>query len=378
VAVTSTDDGVDADADAAFRGEVRALLDETADEREPRQYFMDRSGPTADLYRRLGERGWLAVSWPVWAGGKGLPARREFALWDELALAGAARPSVAAGLIARSIIGAGSAQQRAWLLPGIAAGRTGFALGYSEPEAGSDLSALRTRAVRDGARYVVSGEKRWTSDAHTADFLWLLARTGELSERSRALTLLVVPLDAAGVLVSPIQTLDGHRLNEVRLQEVEVSVANRIGVEGGAWNIIQAALARERHLQVLPGRIRRDYNQLCSWAHESGAYEGPDVRRALARFRGWLDVVAATAAVIVRNVDLDIDTTVISARQKIVGISLMQAMARFPLEWGDQSQLCAGADFEFAWRECVMESIAGGTTEMMHGILARRALGLRG
>lgn len=365
-------------AELNFRREVRALLVDGATERSPRQYFMDRSGPTAELYRRLGERGWLAISWPKSAGGGGQPAGLEFALWDELAYARAARPSVAAGLIGRSIIEAGTVAQREWLLPGIAAGRIAFALGYSEPEAGSDLTALRTRAVRDGDRYVVSGEKRWTSDAHSADYLWLLTRSGELAERSHGLTLLVVPLSSPGIVVSAVETLDGHRLSEVRLSEVVVPESNRIGAEGEAWPIIQAALARERHLQVLPGRIRRDYEALDTWARRSSAYAQREVRGALARFNGWLDVVTKTAELIVREVDAGRDTTVSAARQKIVGTALMQAIARYPLEWGDESQLDSAEDFEFMWRECVMETIAGGTSEIMHGIVARRALGLHG
>jgi alkylation response protein AidB-like acyl-CoA dehydrogenase len=364
--------------EAHLRREVRALLAESAHRREPHQYFMDRSGPTAELYRELGARGWLAISWPTRVGGGGQPAALEFALWDELAYARAARPSVAAGLIGRSIVDAGTPEQRDWLLPGIAAGQTSFALGYSEPEAGSDLTALRTRAVHDGGTYIVNGEKRWTSDAHNADYLWLLTRTGELAERSRGLTLLVVPTGHDGITLSPIQTLDGHQLNEVRLSDVRVPAGHRIGEEGGAWRIIQTALARERHLQVLPGRVRRDFEDLREWARHSGADADPQVRRQLTRLGGWVEVIAHTASAIVRDVDVGRDTAVPAARQKVLGIGVIQAISRFPLEWGDASQLLVGEPFEFMWRECVLESVAGGTSEVMKSIIARRALGMGG
>jgi len=359
-----------------FRGEVAAFLSETAEHRDPWQYFRDRSGATADLYRDLGQRGWLSVSWPVSDGGGGRSADFEFALWDEMAYARAARPPISGGLVARSIIDHASAVQKAWLLPGIADGSVSFALGYSEPEAGSDLTGLRSRAVRDGDAYVVTGEKRWTSDAHHADFLWLLCRTGTTESRARGLSLLVVPMSSAGIEVFPIETLDGHRLNEVRLTDVVVPAENRIGEEGGAWTIIHAALARERHLQVLPGRLRRDFEELCSWAARSGHSGRGDVQRRLSFLAACTDAIAATARSILGRIMLDQDTSLIAARQKIVGTWLIQQIARLPLEVGDARQLVVGEPFEFMWRECVLETIAGGTSEIMAGLVARRALGL--
>lgn len=360
-----------------FRLAVRELLRETAADRGEHQYFMDRSGPTADLYRALGDRGWLAVSWPESAGGAGRPAHFEFAMWDELAYARAARPSIAVGLIGRSILEAGTDEQKARLVPGVAGGRISFSLGYSEPEAGSDLTGLRTRAVPDGDSYIVTGEKRWTSDAHHADYLWLLCRTGELSARSRGLTLLIVDARSEGITVNPIPGMDGHQLNEVHLDGVVVPAANRIGGEGEAWTVIQAALARERHLQILPGRLRRDVEELYAWARESGRADDRSVRSRLAAIAGWLDVITATARVIVDDVEAGRDTTVIAARQKVVGTALMQQIGRLPLELGDVRQLCAGEPFEFAWRECILETVGGGTTEIMRDIIARRALQLR-
>jgi alkylation response protein AidB-like acyl-CoA dehydrogenase len=359
-----------------FRREVEAFLTATAQRRDAWQYFRDRSGATAELYRELGRRGWLSIAWPEAEGGMGLPPAYEFALWDEMAFARAARPPIAAGLVARSILEyATPAQKQAWL-PGIAAGELGFSLGYSEPEAGSDLTGLRTRAHRDGEVYRVTGEKRWTSDAHHADFLWLLCRTGDLASRARGLTLLVVPMSSAGIVITPIDTIDGHRLNEVRLDDVEVPVANRLGEEGEAWSITQAALARERHLQILPGRLRRDLADLVTWARRSSLLARDDVARRLAELTSWLDAVTATAARIVDDVSAGRDTTVAAARQKVVGTALMQQIARLPLEYGDLSQVVEGQPFEFLWRECVLESIAGGTSEVMADIVARRALSL--
>ena len=293
-----------------------------------------------------------------------------------MAYARAARPPIAAGMVARSIIDHGSQRQKDWLLPGIAEGSLSFALGYSEPEAGSDLTGLKTRARPEDGCYIVTGEKRWTSDAHHAQFLWLLCRTGTIESRSRGLTLLVVPMSSPGIDVFPIETLDGHRLNEVRLTDVIVPVENRIGEEGEAWTIIQAALTRERHLQLLPGRLRRDMDELNDWAAQSGLGQREDVKVRLSVLASWVDAVAATADAIVACTIAKQDAGLLAARQKIVGTWLVQEISRLPLDLGDTRQLVIGEPFEFMWRECILESIAGGTSQVMAGMVARRALDL--
>jgi alkylation response protein AidB-like acyl-CoA dehydrogenase len=359
-----------------FRRVVAAFLEATSRDRDPWQYFHDRSGATADLYREIGRRGWLSISWPIEEGGSGRSPFFEFVLWDEMAYARAARPPIAAGFIARSIIEHGSQRQKASLLPGIADGSLSFALGYSEPEAGSDLTSLRTRAYLDGDHYVVTGEKRWTSDAHHADFLWLICRTGTSESRARGLTLLVVPMSSPGIEVYPIETLDGHQLNEVHLTEVLVPAENRIGDEGDGWKIVQGALARERHLQLMPGRLRRDFEELADWARAGGFDTKDYVTTRMTILNAWVDAVASTAQTIVGQTAANADTAVTAARQKIVGSWLIQEIARLPMEVGDARQLVVGQPFEFMWRESFLETIAGGTAEVMAGMVARRALGL--
>jgi alkylation response protein AidB-like acyl-CoA dehydrogenase len=297
-------------------------------------------------------------------------------MWDEMAYARAARPPIAAGLVARSIIEYATTEQKEELLPGIAAGTLSFSLGYSEPEAGSDLTGLRTTAKRDGDSYIVSGEKRWTSDAHHADRLWLLCRTGTFESRSRGLSLLIVDTSSPNIEIRPISTFDGHQINEVRLNEVVVPVANRIGEEGAAWGMIQQALARERHLQILPGRLRADLDELVKWSIRSGAASSAEVKGQIALLAAGVDAIGVTGEEIVRLLVEGKDTSVIAACQKIVGTSLMQKIARYPYSWGDSSQLIEGEPFEFMWRETFLETIAGGTSQVMAGIVARAGLGL--
>jgi alkylation response protein AidB-like acyl-CoA dehydrogenase len=362
------------DDERTFETEVREFLHATAAQRGPLQYFQDRGGDTRALYRELGDRGWLGLAWPQSVGGGGLSETYEFVLWNELAYQRAARPDIAAGIIAKSLISFGTAEQCDRFLPAIQRGEIGFSLGYSEPEAGSDLGSLRSRARRDGDQYIVDGEKRWSSDAHTADYLWLLCRTGEQSSGSRGLTVLIVALDSPGVTVSPIPTIDGHLVNEVHLREVRVPASNRVGEEGQGWMVVTGALARERHLQVMPGRLRRDLEDLEAWIVDQGLHEDSGVARELTDIRAEVAAAEMRTLAVLQAVVGNGDSLIVAAHAKLVGSLVIQRMARLPVELGDVSALVCGDAMEFLWRECVMETIAGGTTEIMRDIIARREL----
>jgi alkylation response protein AidB-like acyl-CoA dehydrogenase len=359
----------------ALRRDIRQFLGADAPPRDPRQYFLGRGGASRDLYRALGKRGWLSLAWPVEHGGAGAPPSTEFVLWDELAYARAVRPDLAAGIVARTLIAHGTPAQQE-LLPGIARGETAFALGYSEPEAGSDLAAVRTTATGVDGGYRVTGEKRWTSDAHHAQYLWLLCRTGSTGRAGRDLTLLIVDLAAPGVTIRPIPTIDGHRLNEVFLDDVHVPAANRVGAEGGAWRLIREALAVERHLMVLPGRVRRDYEDLLGWARQPGRRDDPAVAAALLDAATDLAEVEAAALCTLAAMEAGGAGIVEAARAKLLGSRAVQRMARIPYELGDAAALARDGIHGFLWHETVMETIAGGTSEVMLDMVARHGLGL--
>ena len=168
----------------AFRREVVAFLD---DWRHVRGFLAQdrRWEQVRAFFAALGERGWLSLAWPCDAGGLGRPPFDEFLLWDEIAYARIARPPLGAGIVAKTLIRYGSEEQKAHWLPPIRRGDVHFSLGYSEPEAGSDLAAVRTRATLDGDHYLVRGEKVWTSYAQHSDYLWCLCRTGDQDGHSK-------------------------------------------------------------------------------------------------------------------------------------------------------------------------------------------------
>lgn len=328
------------------------------------------------LYRALGERGWLSLSWPKQWGGLGLPPIYEFLLWDEMAYARAARPPLGSGIIAKTIIGYGTDEQRERYLPGLRAGTTFFSLGYSEPEAGSDLAGVRTRAELSGDHYLVNGEKRWTSGGHRADYLWVLCRTGTLESHSRGLTLLIVDRRAPGVTISPIPAFDGERFNEVRFDNVVVPVADRVGEENGAWALMTESLATERHVQFSPKRVQRDFEELVAWVKVLGLASDPVVREQLVGIAVDLAEAHALSVSLLDAVQHGRNATVEAAFNKLAATDLCQRIARAALDLGAPEALVKGTMVEFLWRQSICETIGGGTSEVMRGVIARTRLGL--
>ena len=205
------------------------------------------SGPAwRELIRRMGRDGWLTPGWPVEYGGRGLDPLAQKIVLEELWLAAAPFPFVTVNTIGPALIRRGSAQQRRELLPRIARGELNFAIGYTEPEAGTDLAALRTRAVRDGDHYVINGRKVFTSGAEGADYIWLAARTDPHAPAHRGITIFMVDTRLPGFSLSPIHTVGGLRTNLTYYQDVRVAAAMVVGEVNGGWQLIIEQLNHER------------------------------------------------------------------------------------------------------------------------------------
>lgn len=360
----------------AFRQEVVGFLTDHGDV----DGFFHREGEhdvaVRRLYQALGERGWLSLSWPEEYGGSALPPVYDFLLWDEMAYARAARPPLAAGIVAKTIIKHGTPEQKQRYLSGIRAGTLFFSLGYSEPEAGSDLASVRTRAAQDGNEYVLEGEKRWTSGGHRADFLWMLCRTGSLESHSRGLTLLIVDRRSPGISVSPIAAVDGERFNEIRFDGVRVPVANRVGEENGAWPMIVESLATERHVQWCPKRVLRDFEDLLGWVRACHLEDDPLVRDRIADLAVAVAEAQALGLEMLSAVQAGRPAVLEAACNKLVGSEACQSVARAALDFGAPDALARGTMVEFLWRQSLSETIGGGTSEVMRGLVARLRLGL--
>jgi alkylation response protein AidB-like acyl-CoA dehydrogenase len=330
------------------------------------------------LFQAMGARGWLSLAWPARWEGLGRSPVYEFILWDEVAYARAARNPLSAGIVARTLIRHGSEAQNARWLPPIRSGELHFSLAYSEPEAGSDLASLRTRALRDGPHYVVDGRKIWQSYAQDMDCLWLLCRTGEPESRGRGLSLLIVPIDTPGVSLSPHPTLDGEQLNEVLLEGVRVPVENRVGPENGAWTLMADALADERHIQFPPGRVRRDLDEMLVWLRERDRLGDPLVAARLADLRVRALEVEMHALRVLDAMQRGRSAVVEAAANKVVHTVVCQEIARAAVDLGGPEALVSGARPGLLWCQSLWETIGGGTSEVMRGVVARRGLGLGG
>ncbi len=358
-----------------FRAEVRTFLEAY---RELDGFFgQGEKWPAVHaLFRAMGARGWLALAWPESAGGLAKGPAFEFILWDEVAYARAARNPLSAGIVARSLVRFGTPEQRARWLPPIRTGELHFSLAYSEPEAGSDLASVRVRAERAGEVYVIDGQKCWQSYAQDMDYLWLLARTGTQESRGRGLSLFICDIHAPGVTVRPLPTLDGDQLNEVHFDQVRVPVDQRVGPEDGAWSIMGEALADERHIQFPPGRVRRDLEEMVEWTRSAGLAADPVVRRTLADLA--VDVAEAEmhALLVLDAMQKGRPAIAEAAANKVVHTVVCQRIARAIVELGGPAALVSGQRPELLWRQSMWETIGGGTSEIMRGVVARSALGL--
>jgi alkylation response protein AidB-like acyl-CoA dehydrogenase len=224
--------------------------------------------------------------------------------------------------------------------------------------------------------YVVDGQKCWQSYAQDMDHLWLLCRTGPPESRGRGLSLLIVDKRSPGVDVRPLPTQDGDQLNEVFFDGVEVPVEQRIGPEDGAWQLMGEALADERHIQFPPKRVRRDLEEVAAWARERGLERDPLVRRRFAELAVQVWEVEMHALRVLDAMQRGHSGAVEAAANKVVHSVACQNVARAALDLGGPEALVAGTRVELLWRQSLWETIGGGTSEVMRGVVARHGLGL--
>jgi alkylation response protein AidB-like acyl-CoA dehydrogenase len=210
------------------------------------------------------------------------------------------------------------------------------------------------------------------------DYLWLLCRTGSQESRGRGLTLLIVDLAAPGVRVNPLPTLDGDQLNEVFLDGVEVPVANRVGPENGAWKIMGAALADERHIQFPPMRVRRDLEEVIAWVRARGLDGDAEVRRSLCELAVQVFEVEMHGLRVLDAMQRGRPGVVEAAANKVVHTVVCQNIARAAVDFGGADALVEGERVELLWRQSMWETIGGGTSEVMRGVVAKQELGLSG
>ena len=273
-----------------FRGEVRALLAEACTDEVIEAVYESGSVHDWGLYRRLADRGLVAAGWPTDAGGQGRDEHDVLAVWEELEQVGAPTDGWGTSeLVARTLSIVGSEEQRE-VVARVLRGEVLICLGYSEPESGSDVAAAATRAERDGDGWVLNGQKMFTTLAHEAAYVFLLARTNPAAPKHRGLTMFLVPMTTDGIEVTPVRTLSGERTNITYYTDVRIPDSCRVGEVDGGWEVMRVALAFERN-PTMVGELARVLRQFLDWARRNPAVlERPSVRARLAD--AWTDLEA--------------------------------------------------------------------------------------
>ncbi len=271
-----------------LQAEIRQYFSNLVTPDEAEEMESDRHGGAyRSIVRRMGKDGMLGVGWPKEFGGRGFGAIEQQIFVNEAHRADVPLPAVTLQTVGPVLQTFGTELQKQKFLPGILAGEIHFAIGYSEPDAGTDLAALRTSAVRQGDEYIVNGQKMWTTGGHDADYVWLACRTDPTAARHKGISILIVDTTDPGFSWTPVILSDGaHHTNATYYNDVRVPADMLVGEENGGWRLITTQLNNERVMLGPAGRVGSIYDRVHDWAAKPGAdgvtpIDHDDVKRAL-------------------------------------------------------------------------------------------------
>jgi alkylation response protein AidB-like acyl-CoA dehydrogenase len=342
-----------------------------------------------EIHSALAEARLIAPTWPEADGGRGCDAFAMAELLEEVAAAEVPQDGwMTTLLVAETLRQCGTPEQREKVIGEVLRGDVLIALGYSEPEVGSDIASVQTRAERDGAGWIINGQKMFTTLAHESSYVLLLTRTDPDAAKHRGLTVFLVPLDTAGIGIAAIRTLGGERTNITYYDDVHVSDKWRVGEVNEGWRVLQVALAFER-VPVAQGELFRLYRRMVGWTTATerlggSLLEQPSVRQRMARMaidqrmgallaqrmtavgaRGELPIVEGSMA--------KLFTSEAFARHASVSMDIVGAASL--LEHGQPGAALNGS-IEHAFRHAQGMTIYAGTSEIQRSIIAERGLGL--
>lgn len=385
------------------------FVDYTDHQRELRREFRDyftnlmqpehrealRNAESGELYKELirqqGRDGMLAIGWPEQYGGRGLTQTEQLIRYEEALLAGAPTPFVTLNTVGPAIMSRGTEEQKARFLPGIASGELHFAIGYTEPAAGTDLASLTTSAIKQDDHYVVNGNKLFTSGAEGADYVFLAARTDPEAPKHKGISIIVVDTKDPGFSYGPIHTLGGVRTNVTYYDNVKVPADMIIGAENGGWRLITEQLNHERvGLAAWGIQGWKLFRETMRWAREAHGADGRRVIDDTTAQRNLAEVYAHLEAMRVMNARMswqldqrEMDPVFPSAI-KVYSTEIMIEICRLLMDVvGPQALLTsnsAGAvlhgDLEHEYRRATINTFGGGVVEVLRGLVATHGLGM--
>ncbi|MEU9410863.1 acyl-CoA dehydrogenase family protein [Streptomyces sp. NPDC048281] len=389
----------------AFRTEVRSFLAEElppdwkgvgALDEEPARAF------ARDWRRRLAGRGYLSLTWPEEYGGRGLSKLHQVVLMEELALAGVPfglpQDTFGVKMLANTLLRWGTEEQKRHFLPRILSGADTWCQGYSEPDAGSDLASLTTRAVREGDEWVIDGQKVWTSGAHHSDWIFVLARTNRDAPKHRGISFLLVPLDQPGVEVRPFRMMSGQlHFNEVFFNGARTRADLVVGGVDNGWAVAQSLLGVERGEEAAtnPVLFRAEVERLVELARRYGKDRDPVIRQRIAwcwskveimRYlgyrilTGWLKgAEPGPETSIAKLYWSEYHTEVTDLAMDIMGLHGQVPVGRPPLRTyraDDPGAANSSASWSTTYLIARSGTIYAGTSQIQRNILAEKVLGL--
>jgi hypothetical protein len=341
-------------------------------------------GPaTWEMLKKLGSKGWLAPTWPKKYGGLELPDIYRYIVMEEISFWTELSALVGAGMAGPTILGHGSEEQKEEYLPKIARGEIDFALGYTEPEAGSDLANLEIRAEDKGDYFLMNGQKMFNTGCHFANYHWLGARTAEKgNKKHRGISLFIVDLSTPGISLDPIWTISKMRTNMVYYDNVEVPKDALVGEKNRGFYYIMEALDYERIYYI--GKLQRLLDEIVEMAKERGKNKDPYIRKTLAELRTRLEIARLFAlripwilgqgrtpnyeAAMLKIVYGELQNDIINAGTNVLGL--------YGLLTENSKWTVANGQMEWWYREAPRDLATRGTCEVMRNIIAGRGLGL--
>ncbi|MGH9015904.1 MAG: acyl-CoA dehydrogenase family protein [Acidimicrobiia bacterium] len=378
-----------------FAAEVEAFLDEHDDPevfdptRENMAQIVDTPKRRA-LMRKIGERGWLGITWPEEHGGKDGDGVYEYLLNESLARRGGPQIGKGVGIIGKTLIRHGTDKLKREFLPKILRNEVEFAIGYSEPEAGSDAASMKLRATRDGDGWRLDGQKTWTTSAHFAEWYWVGARTDPDAPKHHGITLFLVPLDHPGITINPIWTMGDERTNDVFFDDVWVSDDYVVGELNRGFQYISEALDLERFTMFTFSQIEQRLELLCDYVRVTTrdgrpVRDDPVVRQRIAQLVTQAEVARVLGLrFVATSMKGGAPPTAEASEYKLFATELSKRLADASMDIaGPGSQLRVHTPdapmrgrAESTYRYTVIDTIGGGGSEIQKNIIDRRKLGL--
>ena len=389
----------DAPEEAAFRAEVRSFIEQELDDdvRSGKGIWSsfdtkrDAGRSTKGWRKKLADRAWIAPAWPKEYGGAGMSIMQQFIFNEEMALSRAPRTGggIALGMAGPTIMLYGTDEQKQRLLPPILSGDQVWCQGFSEPESGSDLASLQTRAVRDGDDYVINGQKIWTSVAQHAQWMILMARTDPDAPKHKGISYFILEMNTPGITIRPLINLLGSAgFNEVFFEDVRVPKDNLLGEENRGWYIGTTTLDFERSMIASTTQLVLTVSDLVEWAREhvdspqctlarnsTLRYELADraIEAQVARLMSYR-VISMQNSGLIPNHEASVAKLYSSELEQRIALTALKTVGLYGQLIGDEATLSNSVARMYLYAVAV--TIGGGTSEIQRNIIAMRGLGM--